>query len=175
MIRFHKSQIIVSFSLAIWVLPNLVLAMPAAAPADDAFERDIRPLLIQNCQKCHSDKKQQGGLRLDSRQALLKGGDTGPAIVPGNPNDSLLIQAVRHTADLKMPATKKLPDEQIAKLERWVAEGAYWPPNQAKTTTKACYQSPPALSARHRLAPHQYRPIHFGPHGSSPTGTPSTC
>ena len=137
MIGFHKSQIIAFFSLAIWVLPNLVLALPDATPADDAFERDIRPLLIQNCQKCHSDKKQQGGLRLDSRQALLKGGDTGPAIVPGNPNDSLLIQAVRHTADLKMPATKKLPDEQIAKLERWVAEGAYWPANQANTTTKA--------------------------------------
>lgn len=107
------------------------------APSDERFERDIRPLLVEHCQKCHNDKKQQGGLRLDSREGLLKGGDSGPGLIPGKPEDSLLIQAVRHTGELKMPASKKLAPESIAKLERWVAEGAPWPAEKPKTVIQA--------------------------------------
>ena len=102
-----------------------VLAM--AGPAEEHFENLVRPLLAQQCQKCHGEKKQQGGLRLDSRQAILKGGDNGPAVVPGEPGSSLLIRAVSHSTELKMPAAKKLPPEQIVALERWVRDGAAWP------------------------------------------------
>ena len=72
------------------------------------FENSIRPLLTEHCLKCHGEQKQWGGLRLDSREATLRGGDSGAAIVPGMPLKSLLIRAVRHEdEDLKMPKRKK--------------------------------------------------------------------
>ena len=92
------------------------------------FENHIRPVLAENCYKCHSQQaeKVKGGLLLDTREALLKGGDTGPAIVPGDPEKSLLIKAVRYTdADLQMPPKgNKLPDSTIADLVTWVKMGA---------------------------------------------------
>ena len=93
----------------------------------DFFEKKIRPVLADNCYKCHSTQaeKVKGGLLLDSRDGLLKGGDTGVAIVPGNPEASLLIKAVRYTdPDLQMPKNKKLDDDQIADLVAWVKMGA---------------------------------------------------
>ncbi len=97
--------------------------------ADDGttfFEKHIRPVLVTQCYTCHSDqaKKARGGLRLDTRAGLLKGGDTGPAIVPGHPDKSLLVQAVRHTDTLKMPPEDRLTKDQIASLAEWVAMGA---------------------------------------------------
>ncbi|MFM9963881.1 MAG: PSD1 and planctomycete cytochrome C domain-containing protein [Planctomycetaceae bacterium] len=92
------------------------------------FETNVRPVLIEHCQKCHGDKKQWGGLRLDSREALLTGGDSGAAIVPGKPKESLLIRAVRHEVeDLKMPKEGKLTERQIGDLVRWVEMGAPFP------------------------------------------------
>ncbi len=92
------------------------------------FERKIRPILTDDCYKCHSQDsvKIKGGLLLDSRDGLLKGGDTGPAIKPGDPDQSLLIKAVRYTdKDLQMPPKdKKLSPEKIAALEAWVRMGA---------------------------------------------------
>ena len=80
------------------------------------------------CFKCHGEKKQSNGLRLDSREAALKGGDTGPALVAGKPDESLLVQAVAQThAELKMPPSGKLPDSAVAALRQWVAQGAPWP------------------------------------------------
>jgi len=88
------------------------------------FESKIRPLLVQHCYQCHSaDTKQRGGLRLDARDTVLKGGDNGPALVPGKANESLLIKAVRHQ-DLKMPPKGKLPDAAVADLVRWIEMGA---------------------------------------------------
>jgi len=110
-----------------WIALLLVWPRAWAGPVEDHFENNVRPLLTSQCAKCHDDKKQQGGLRVDSRAALLKGGESGPAILPGKPEDSLLIRAVRHSGELKMPSGKKLPAEQIAHLERWVREGAVWP------------------------------------------------
>jgi mono/diheme cytochrome c family protein len=106
----------------------------AEQPSSEAvrfFETRIRPLLIENCFKCHADKKQRGGLRVDSRAALLNGGDQGAAFKPGKPDDSLLIKAVRHEDDLKMPPNKKLSKEQIADLVQWVRQGAPWPGGDA--------------------------------------------
>jgi hypothetical protein len=91
------------------------------------FENKIRPVLVENCFRCHGAEKPKAGLRLDSREAMLKGNESGPAIVPGHPNKSLLIQAVRHTGDIKMPEKGKLPDEAIANLTEWVKVGAPWP------------------------------------------------
>src|SRR5262245_53067923 len=92
------------------------------------FESAVRPLLVEHCHKCHSDVKQFAGLRLDSRAAILKGGDSGPAIVPGKPGESLLIRAVRQVDDdLKMPPKSKLTDRQIADLVRWIEAGIPYP------------------------------------------------
>jgi hypothetical protein len=110
----------------------LVLTITASAappgPADlDHFERHVRPVLVENCMGCHGPKKQMGGLRVDSLAAVLKGGDNGPAIRPGEPANSLLIQAVRRTADVKMPPKKVLPEVAVRDLEEWVKRGAVWP------------------------------------------------
>ena len=92
------------------------------------FESKIRPILVDNCYKCHSQgaEKIKGGLLLDSRDGTLKGGDTGPALVPGQPDKSLLIKAVQYQdKDLQMPPNdKKLSDAQIADLIAWVKMGA---------------------------------------------------
>ena len=90
------------------------------------FENHIRPLLIENCIKCHGDEKQEGGLRLDSRAGLLQGGDSGSAVHAGHADKSLIIAAVRHE-DLEMPPGKKLTDAQIDSLVNWVNRGADWP------------------------------------------------
>ena len=105
----------------------VVSALPCAAASSDHFERKIRPILAKNCYQCHTDSK-LGGLRLDSRAAMLAGGKRGPAITPGKPADSLLIKAVSHEmAGLKMPMGSKLSDADIHELTQWVADGAPWP------------------------------------------------
>ncbi len=96
------------------------------AAREQFFEQNVRPLLAENCYSCHSDKKQKGHLRLDSLEAILKGGESGPAVVPGNPDLSLLVEAVNY-AGPEMPPTGKLAPEKIAVLTRWVSLGAPWP------------------------------------------------
>ena len=96
------------------------------------FNERVKPVLEKNCFKCHSHlaDKVKGGLMVDSRAGLLEGGDTGAAIVPGKPDESLLIQSIRYDdkADYQMPpGGKKLPDEEIAALTEWVKQGAFWP------------------------------------------------
>jgi hypothetical protein len=108
----------------------LAPAAPAADPAGIAFfEKKIRPVLTEHCYGCHSaaaraKKKLRGGLLLDSKEGLLRGGDSGPAVVPGKANDSLLLKALRHTGDLKMPPRDKLPDAVVADFEAWINKGA---------------------------------------------------
>src|SRR5436190_9140038 len=101
---------------------------PPDAPGAAFYEQKVRPILAANCYRCHSHeaKKARGGLVVDSPGALLKGGDTGPAVVPGDPDKSLLLRAVRHAdPDLTMPpGDKKLGEEQVAVLARWVKLGA---------------------------------------------------
>ncbi len=109
---------------------------PPTAEQLQFFETNVRPVLVEHCQKCHGSKKQWAGLRLDSREALLRGGDSGAAIVPGIPGESLLIRAVRHDDEkLKMPEDGKLTDRQIADLVRWVEIGAPFPEIQ-KTSAR---------------------------------------
>jgi hypothetical protein len=106
-------------------------ARAATPPEIEFFERRVRPVLVEHCQKCHGTVKQMGGLRLDARAALLEGGDHGPAIQPGNPDASLLLRAVRRTGDLKMPPRTPLQPDAVAALEAWIRMGAPWPVQQA--------------------------------------------
>jgi hypothetical protein len=94
----------------------------------DHFERRVRPLLVDNCYNCHSaNTKAAGGLRVDDRNGLLVGGNNGKAVVPGKPEESLLIKAVEQHGDLKMPPKKHLSPEQIADLKQWITDGVAWP------------------------------------------------
>jgi hypothetical protein len=113
-------------------LPAAAANPPASASADDLafFEKKVRPVLVRRCQECHSTraKKKRGGLLLDSRAAVLAGGDSGPVVVAGEPGKSLLVQAVRYEhASLAMPPKGKLPAGEVAVLEEWVRRGAPFP------------------------------------------------
>ena len=106
------------------------------------FEERIRPLLAENCFKCHSEKKQKGGLRLDSRTSILTGGDSGPAAVAGDHNSSLLIEAVGYrNADLQMPPKKRLAPEKVEHLRSWIQDGLPWPDEaESDITSREVFQ-----------------------------------
>src|SRR5215204_5221553 len=125
------SMLVASTAVRIAGAPQAPAATPASAamPAQlEFFEAKVRPLLVNSCFDCHT-ADEKGGLRLDSRESILKGGESGPAIVSGNPDASLLIKAVRHVEGVsKMPrSAPKLADAQIAALAEWITMGAPWP------------------------------------------------
>jgi len=143
-------------------IPGASAPQFAAAPTPEQvafFESKIRPVLVERCYECHSAEadKIKGGLVLDSRAGVLKGGDTGPAITPGDPSASLLIEAVRHNdKDFAMPPKKKLPPEQIAALEEWVKMGA--PDPRTEDTVKAV-QSKSAIDWKQAREWWSFRPL----------------
>src|SRR5947209_6804748 len=101
------------------MLAFLPVAAPHATADDDPaavefFEAKVRPLLVERCWSCHGGGKAKGGLRLGTRAEAMAGGDTGPAIVPGKPDESLLVEAIQYGDDLRMPPKSKLPAEEIA-------------------------------------------------------------
>ena len=113
--------------LMLW-LPSLGWAQAADPQQLEFFEQKIRPVLVQHCYSCHSEeaqtnKKLKAKLFLDSREGLLTGGDTGPAIVKGKGSESLLIEALKYEG-LEMPPAGKLPDDVIADFVKWVDMGA---------------------------------------------------
>ena len=116
----------VIFAVVLLTFPGLTSAT-AAEPAE-FFEMRVRPVLANHCFACHTTAR-LGGLDMKSRESLLQGGDSGPAIVPGRPEQSLLIQAIQHTHErLKMPlGREKLKEEEIQDLIAWVRMGAIWP------------------------------------------------
>ena len=111
-------------------------AVGVASPAGDFFETRVRPILANSCYGCHTSMA-ASGLRVDSLASLLKGGGSGPAIVPGDPEKSLLIQAVRQSGELKMPKGGHLKSQDIAVLEDWVKMGAPWPNSPVAAATPA--------------------------------------
>jgi hypothetical protein len=133
------------------LLPFLALlrghdAAAATAAQLEFFERRIRPILANECYECHGAKKQKGGLRVDFRDGLLKGGDSGPALVPGVAKKSRLIQSIRHElADSEMPKDRpKLSDSVIADFVKWVDQGAPDPrdtPGVAATTNNNAWET----------------------------------
>src|SRR5438105_9168406 len=128
--------------LAVATLLCAVAPVARAAESTDGFaffEQNVRPLLASRCYECHATtaKKVKGNLLLDSKGGLTHGGELGPVIVPGNPDESLLIQAVRYShGDLKMPPKGKLPQPEIDALVRWVKMGAP-DPRQGPSVTAA--------------------------------------
>ncbi|MDB6138194.1 MAG: Protein of unknown function (DUF1553)/Protein of unknown function (DUF1549)/Planctomycete, partial [Verrucomicrobiaceae bacterium] len=108
-----------------FVLLALGAASVAARSDADFFELRVRPLLVKRCESCHGAEKQKGGLRLDSRNGWARGGDSGPAILPGKPGASLLIKAVGYAdPDMQMPPKGRLAAEEIAVLDEWIRQGA---------------------------------------------------
>ena len=110
------------------------------AEQEEFFDKQVQRVLADNCLQCHGPEKQKSGLRLDSRDALLHGGDKGAAVVAGDPEDSLLVQFIRYDGEVKMPPAGKLSDEAIATLTEWVRLGAPWSvtsPDQVASTPVA--------------------------------------
>jgi len=99
---------------------------PPGSPEARFFEEHVRPVLLERCVSCHGPDKQKAGLRLDSLMGMLRGGDSGAAIAPGDPDESNLVMAVRHDG-WEMPPDGKLPSQQIAAITAWVERGAAWP------------------------------------------------
>jgi Protein of unknown function (DUF1553)/Protein of unknown function (DUF1549)/Planctomycete cytochrome C len=123
------------------LLTALFVLAPTSAFGQDGiefFENRIRPVLTQHCYECHSAASDEAGgeLLLDSRDGLLKGGESGPAVVPGNPKDSLLLEALRHES-LEMPPNEKLPDTVIADFDQWIRDGAVDPRDKSPSPTDA--------------------------------------
>jgi hypothetical protein len=123
------------------VLGSSFLLEVQDALAPTFFQDRVQPLIESRCVSCHGPDKQKGQLRLDSREAMLKGGESGPVLIPGKPSESLLVQVVLHQKkDLEMPPKERLTPADIAVLERWIAAGAPWP--QGHATNSAAAQKP---------------------------------
>src|SRR5215470_1890455 len=150
-----------AFLFSLLAIGGVLYAQAPDAASPDFFESRIRPILANNCYSCHTDSK-LGGLRVDSRVALLAGGKSGPALIPGRPDDSLLIRAVSHTdPNLKMPMSgARLKNSEIADLRYWIqALAAYWPDEAAK----AAPQSSAAASPHFTIRPEQRKFWSFQP------------
>ncbi|MBA4016800.1 MAG: hypothetical protein C0483_06410 [Pirellula sp.] len=110
---------------------------PACANDDagvELYEKKVRPALVEHCVKCHGPEKQEGGLQVDSVAAMLRGGDQGPALMPGDPDASLLIQGIRYDdINFQMPPKGKMPSDVVKALEEWVRAGAPAPSSEQKT------------------------------------------
>jgi mono/diheme cytochrome c family protein len=127
--------------VAALIFATLPTAEPPVAVASERdelalFENHVRPLLTTRCIKCHGAAKQESGLRLDSKRLATKGGDRGPAIVPGDPERSLLVQAARRSGELKMPPDDSLKPEEVAGLVEWIRQGAPWPAESVRSSTR---------------------------------------
>jgi hypothetical protein len=140
----------------------------AAAAGDDFkatpeqetfFEKKVRPILLAECLECHGEKKQEGGLRLDSRSAVLKGNDAGPAVVPGKPDESRLVEVIGHLDAIKMPPKQKLGDEEIATLTEWVKIGAPYPAGATSSGPTLGESATPQGIVKARATHWAYQPI----------------
>ena len=115
-------------AITMLVLGSLISGMAWGADGDAAFfTTSVQPILVSNCIRCHGPDKQKARLRLDSRDAILAGGKSGPAAVPGKPDDSLIVKAIGYgDDDLQMPPKEKLSDADIKTLVDWISRGLPW-------------------------------------------------
>ncbi len=115
--------------LLVCTILRVQFTLAQEAWTDDDFEKHIRPIFINRCAECHGAETQWAELRVDSLENLLQGGEHGPALLPGKPEASLLIQAVERTGELQMPPETPLSVQEVSLLKRWILQGAYWPKN----------------------------------------------
>jgi len=142
------------------VMAFLTARFPVASASGETefFEKQVRPMLATRCHSCHSSEAKPlfAGLALDTKTGLLKGGDSGPVVIPGDPARSRLIQAIRGELPVRMPPTGKLRDDEIAALTRWVEMGAPWP-DEAQTPAR---QTPSSFDIQQRKREHwAWQPI----------------
>jgi hypothetical protein len=130
---------------AVGGMMSLLLVIPAVLGAESGdvfFEASIRPILVEHCEKCHGEKKQESGLRLDSKTGWESGGDNGPAIVPGDPLKSLLVKMIREVdPEKRMPPKHPLEKTEIEAFEKWIAMGAPDPRSAKLSTTSVDWES----------------------------------
>jgi hypothetical protein len=172
-IRRPRTSIALAFSTFVVTTVIRIAAQTPASPVRatkpsgtltaaqvEFFEANIRPVLLETCGECHLDDE-KGDLRVDSRARLLKGGENGPAIVPGDPDNSLLIKAIRRIGDApEMPKKKaKLPDATIANFVEWVRQGAPWPTTAAAASPAAPVAKPPMVITAEQRAWWSFRPL----------------
>src|SRR5260370_6270809 len=119
--RSIRRNLLLFLLMAIPIVVLNARAQESVSPAEASFQDRLRPIVFKNCQGCHTFGGHAGGLRLDSFDSLLKGGDRGPVIVPADPQASLLLTVVRREdPQLQMPPSKKLQDDDIALIEQWI-------------------------------------------------------
>ena len=159
MIMFSRTPLAIPCSLVAAFLANLPCGLCAAddnevnAVAIEFFETSVRPLLLDKCIDCHGPKKQHSGLRMDSMKSMLNGGDSGPAIVPFKPEESLLMEAVRRES-FEMPPEEPLTADEVAVLERWIRQGAIW-----RETGNAAADTVPDFAGHWAFRPVQSPPV----------------
>ncbi len=112
--------------VVVWLIPSGISAAEPTKAQVEFFEKRIRPLLAEKCHMCHGPEKQKSGLRLDTKDGFLTGGESGPAYNTDNPDESLLLNAVRYKT-IQMPPDRKLPDDEVKAIEQWLKDGAAWP------------------------------------------------
>lgn len=154
------TRAIICFSIAGWGVGLSLSAAEFTAEQLDFFEKKVRPLLVENCYDCHSvgAAKVKGELYLDSRKAVLKGGDAGAVATPGSPEKSLLIKAVEYTdTELQMPPKKRLTSAQVEDLRQWVKLGLPWPD---EPTPKAAGKVQPFDLEKRRQEHWAWQPVH---------------
>ena len=140
MVSRRTLSLLIVYAAAAWIEPS---AEAQDAERGQFFESKIRPLFSVQCYACHTGAA-SGGLRLDSREAILAGGNSGPAIVPGSPQDSLLTAVLAHRHErIKMPPGGKLADAQLADVATWISDGAYWPEGGPAPAASASYAITP--------------------------------
>jgi mono/diheme cytochrome c family protein len=156
------------FAIAFFLLTMTAeTLLPDELPASrndgvEPFEARVRPVLVENCFTCHGEKKQKGGLRLDSLGSLLKGSDSGPVLIAGEPEKSVLIHAIRQDGEVKMPPKGKLPEEAIEAITTWVKMGAPWPKERGPEA-KGAETVPQAVTLEPKTSHWAFQPIRDPP------------
>ena len=144
---FNPKWLIIAVALVGFGGPPRVFG--AEPGSTDFFESQVRPVLAANCFECHGPKKQESDLRLDSREAMMTGNSDGAVIVPGDPEKSRLVKAIRRQGDIKMPPEKTLPDPAVEALATWIKAGALWPEQSPTETASNVAESIAAAAKRH--------------------------
>ncbi|MBD3674684.1 MAG: DUF1549 domain-containing protein [Planctomycetaceae bacterium] len=137
MSRFSLYTVVTIFYLGLNVFPVQSESAPPTAEQEKFFETRIRPVLAESCYECHGPKKQQAGLRVDHRQFLIKGGETGSVLTPGKIDESRLWAVLQHDPlDTQMPPDGKLADQVLADFKVWITMGAPWPESDLPKVTE---------------------------------------